>query len=156
MNIECINCSKIFEVNSDLIPKKGRNLQCGSCNHIWFFSKENQLKIKKKDIEIEKNFPSILDSNDISDFNDKKEKKSLVKTKKIDKEISNHIKRKTNFRISHFLSFIIVLIISFVAIIIIIDTFKIPLFNLFPKLEHIFYNLIETIKDISLFIKDLI
>ena len=86
MNIECINCSKIFEVNSDLIPKKGRNLQCGSCNHIWFFSKENQLKIKKKDIEIEKNFPSILDSNDISDFNDKKEKKSLVKTKKLIKK----------------------------------------------------------------------
>ena len=42
MIIECINCHKKFEVNSDLIPESGRNIQCGSCNHIWFFNINNE------------------------------------------------------------------------------------------------------------------
>ena len=24
------------------MPEKGRDLQCGSCNHAWFYKKENQ------------------------------------------------------------------------------------------------------------------
>ena len=49
MIIECINCSKIFDVNSDLIPSAGRTIQCGSCDKVWFFdpNKEN-LKIKEE------------------------------------------------------------------------------------------------------------
>ena len=46
MIIECINCNKKFEVNSDLIPKEGRNIQCGSCNHLWFFEKNNQINLR--------------------------------------------------------------------------------------------------------------
>ena len=34
------NCNKKFEVNENLIPDEGRDLQCGSCNHIWFFNKK--------------------------------------------------------------------------------------------------------------------
>ena len=37
MIIECINCNKIFEVNSELIPSSGRTIQCGSCGHVWFY-----------------------------------------------------------------------------------------------------------------------
>ena len=40
MIIECIKCSKKFEVNSDLIPSDGRTIQCGSCGHVWFFKKQ--------------------------------------------------------------------------------------------------------------------
>ena len=43
MIIECINCSKKFDVNSELIPSEGRTIQCGSCNHIWFFKKKDAL-----------------------------------------------------------------------------------------------------------------
>ncbi len=42
MIIQCINCNKKFEVNSNLIPSVGRNIQCGSCNHLWFFKKEDE------------------------------------------------------------------------------------------------------------------
>ena len=45
MIIECINCNKKFEVDPNLIPITGRNIQCGSCDHIWFFKKEKQLEI---------------------------------------------------------------------------------------------------------------
>ena len=37
MIIECVNCNKKFSVNDNLIPKEGRQIQCGSCDHIWFY-----------------------------------------------------------------------------------------------------------------------
>jgi len=48
-----------------------------------------------------------------------------------------------------------VLIISCIALIILIDTLRIPLVKIFPSLEIILFNLFETLKDINLFIKDL-
>ena len=45
MIIECINCYKKFEVNSNLIPINGRYIQCGSCDHKWFFKKDNKVDI---------------------------------------------------------------------------------------------------------------
>ena len=56
MIIECINCSKKFDVNSDLIPSAGRTIQCGSCNHIWFYNikeKNNEVLELKQEIIIE-------------------------------------------------------------------------------------------------------
>ena len=37
MIITCENCTKKFNLQDDLIPEEGRELQCGSCNHKWFF-----------------------------------------------------------------------------------------------------------------------
>ena len=59
MIIECINCSKKFDVNSDLIPSTGRTIQCGSCNHVWFYKKGQEdsfikTELKSKDDELQK------------------------------------------------------------------------------------------------------
>jgi len=54
------------------------------------------------------------------------------------------------------LNILVVTIISFVAFIIIVDTFKYPIGKIVPNVEFILYNLYESIKDISLFIRDLI
>ena len=43
MIIICENCNKKFEVNSKLIPTSGRTIQCGSCNHVWFFNKNKEI-----------------------------------------------------------------------------------------------------------------
>ena len=40
MIITCNNCNKKFNLDSKLIPDKGRLLQCASCDHKWFFKKE--------------------------------------------------------------------------------------------------------------------
>jgi len=40
MIITCINCAKKFDVDSNIIPEKGRLLECNGCNHRWFFNKE--------------------------------------------------------------------------------------------------------------------
>ena len=47
MIIECINCSKKFDVDSNLIPSEGRTIQCGSCNHVWFFKKKRKSSKKQ-------------------------------------------------------------------------------------------------------------
>ena len=62
-------------------------------------------------------------------------------------------KKQKNFKI---LNIFVVTIISFVAFIIIVDTFKYPIGKIVPNVEFILYNLYESIKDISLFIRDLI
>ena len=63
--------------------------------------------------------------------------------------------KKNQFKLSKFLSYILVLIITFIGLIIILDTFKNPLSIFFPNLELLLFNLFETLKDIFLFIKDL-
>jgi len=163
MIIECIKCNKKFEVNSDLIPEEGRTIQCGSCNHIWFYNKINQQntntdEVIKKDNSsdiidkiIEKSYKSTQDIDDedvlLNQNTQTKEKQKNTKKKAF--------KTKGNFSFSKFLSYIIVLIISFVGLIIILDTFKSPLYKIFPNLEFLLFSFFETLLDIRLFIKDL-
>ena len=152
MIIECVNCNKKFEVNSELIPEEGRNIQCGSCNHIWFFKKNNQINlgnIKTKEVS---NTPKPKKNNNL------KKKANLKDVNFYNRQNSTLVKFENNsdFTISKFLSYILVGIISFITIIIFLDTFKSPLYNYFPNLEFLLFNFYETIIDISLFVKDLI
>ena len=78
MIIECINCNKVFEVNSELIPENGRTIQCGSCNHVWFFNpKIADIKEKiKHDVKIDvKEKPTI---NQIKKMKQKYLKKKAI------------------------------------------------------------------------------
>ncbi len=162
MIIECVNCNKKFEVNSDLIPDSGRTIQCGSCNYLWFFNKNDLSKSESNKNEIPSKKPlSTKKKKNIGNFS-KKSKKNLDVNDKIslkkDSNTSALVKyeNKSNFTFVKFLSYILVLIITFIAFVIVIDTFKSPLYNIFPKLEPIMFSLYETLKDIELFIKDLI
>ena len=149
MIIVCPSCGKNFNVDEDLIPDKGRLLKCGSCNQTWFFNKNENIEIKPSTSKV---FV---------------EEKSNIKQKKIRKPVSNfstNIKKgselvkykpKYNFTFGKFLSYIIVSIITFIAIIIVLDTFKDPLSNILPNLELVLYNLFETLRDLILFAKDL-
>ena len=149
MIIECIKCSKKFEVNSDLIPSDGRTIQCGSCGHVWFFKKQ-KIDFKKDNIE-----------KDISEIPKKDLKNKTDTLKKIDKIINRKNKalveyKKSNFTFLKFLRYIIVFVLSVGGLFLVLDTFKIPLSNFFPELELILYNFYEIFQDIFLFLKDLI
>ena len=152
MIIECINCHKKFVVNSDLIPTEGRNIQCGSCNHLWFFKPD---RIQKKISEKQVNF-----DNDNELYKDDKFTNNRTENKK-EKKIDNKkyqltkYNKKSNFTFTKFLSYLVVSIISFIALIVIIDTFEKPLYSNFPVLELIMFNLFETLTDVKLFAKDL-
>ena len=126
MIITCPNCNKQFKIDNSLIPDEGRDLQCGSCNHIWFYNiqeKNNEVlelkqeiisedietkaEIKKDKIE-EKQQPEEIIKTEI---NNKKKEKNSEKQKK-----STTLK-KTENKGSKFFSYLIPFIISFVALI---------------------------------------
>ena len=169
MIITCNNCYKKFEISSNLISDDGRLLQCSSCNHKWFFKKETvnksveALKIDREqpkssesdtlnkttllDSQIKQDFTNnniITDSN-ISENNEEKEINKVSANK--------HHNVKKNYNI---LGIIIVFIISFIALIIVLDTFQVLISKIVPNIEFILYHLYETVNDIGLFLKDLI
>ena len=137
-----------------MIPDEGRDLQCGSCNHVWFYKIEKQNnEVLKLDEEIES---QDIDEKVQSLENVKTEIKNELKEKKSEKLKNNTTSKKTENKESKFFSYLIVFIISFIALIILLDTLKTPLVNVFPGLEIILFNLFETLQDIKLFIIDLI
>ena len=162
MIIECINCNKKFNVDADLIPKQGRQIQCGSCNHIWHFKIESSLKepLILEDEDNQKNLSIAKDIKEITESINVEKSTELLKDNEIYKE--NKIQKNTTAennikisKISDFFSYLLVFLISFVALIILLDTLKSPLINVFPGLEIVLFNLFETLKDIKLFIIDL-
>ena len=181
MIITCNSCNKKFDIDENLIPDKGRLLQCASCDHKWFFKKEileNTVSPIVEDIDndnvnvFDQNNPT--NSEDINPSDISKEQveidtvEELVEkievnneeepNNKIDANINESTtanakpKKQKNFKI---LNIFIVAIISSVAFIIIVDTFKYPIGKIVPNIEFILYNLYESIKDISFFIRDL-
>ena len=158
MIISCPNCNKQFKINPSLIPDDGRDVKCGSCDHVWFYKiEDNKIEplplsddFANKEIEDEidnKIVESINETNNESIPNDIDDK---IYEKQI--HVKNKIKKNTSGK---FFSYLVVSIISFAALIILIDTLKVPLINVFPGLEIILFNLFEILKDIKLFIIDL-
>ena len=146
MIISCDQCHKKFEIDSNLIPKEGRLLECGACNHKWFYKQDIKDKTEEiiiepqlKNIEEEHIDPIRKDISQIKELDTSSEKKEIVENKKIS-----------------ILYIIIVFIISFVALIILIETFKDPISIFIPNIKFILNNLHEIIRDIILFFKDLI
>ena len=139
MIISCEKCNKNFEVDSALIPENGRLLQCSACDHKWFY------KISK--------FPDL----ELLDNQSTEEITENVSNENEEVEVQNK-KNQTSFGgiLFKIFGYFIIFIISLIAIIIILDTFKSPLSSMFPNLELFLFNLIEILKDIKFFIKDLI
>jgi len=164
MIIDCIKCTKKFEVNASLIPDNGRTIQCGSCNHIWFYKpKIEQSKNEiKTEISSQKSNNKVLENKKDDNLNEKLSKtedtsnlENVANTRPTSVELINENK-KTTFSVSKFLSYFLVFLITFIALIIVLDTFKTPLSNIIPRLEIFLYNFFETLKDLYLFIKNLL
>ena len=146
MIISCDQCHKKFEIDSNLIPKDGRLLECGSCNHKWFYKQD--IEDKTEEIIIEPKLKNIeeedidlirKDISQIKELDTSSKKKEIIENKKIG-----------------VLNIIIVFIISFVALIILVETFKKPISIYIPNIEFILNSLHEILRDIILFFKDLI
>ena len=161
MIISCPSCLKKFKIEDALIPSKGRNLQCGSCNHNWFYKIEHKIaEPLKLEVNIEEKIEPSDDNVLISDTSESLKAKL---EKELDNDVKNDYiiqnsdlpKKSENITFSKFLSYIIVSIISFAVFVILIDTLKTPLIDIFPGLEILLFNLFETLQDIKLFIIDL-
>jgi len=162
MIITCPSCKKKFNIDINLIPAEGRNLQCGSCDRVWFYKKEDPipepLQINEDIVIKEKEDSEYLNKDKPKD---ELTKKPVEENKKTESELSNIKKTNSEAEVikknhsSKFFSYLIVFIISLGALIILLDTLKTPLINIFPGLEALLFNLYETLKDIKLFIIDL-
>ena len=147
MVIDCPVCNKKFDIDQDLIPTNGRLLQCGSCNHKWFF----KLNINEKKPEEEIKIKPKKDFNINVESTDKNLKKEInVETEEIIP------KKKKEKKSINYLNIILVIIISTTAFIIVLDTFKNQLTSVFPNIKFLLNNLYQSIEDIKLFILDLI
>jgi len=162
MIIECTNCNKKFRVDDDLIPENGREIICGSCNYAWHFkpekTSEKSLVLDNEMIDLQKK----TDQNntnfheDFSNFKSEKNPKNYQIEISKETNVDFKINKKNKYsKTSNFFSYLIVVIISFIALIILVDTIKSPLINIFPGLEIVLFNLFETLKDVRLFITDL-
>ena len=165
MIISCPNCNKQFKIEPSLIPDNGRDVKCGPCDHVWFYKLEDKTEDNTKELLplsddfADKKIENKIDSKTIDNNNEPNDTSSQknIDDKKdqiVEKQIlvKNKIKKNTS---SKFFSYLVVSIISFVALIILIDTLKVPLINIFPGLEILLFNLFEILKDIKLFIIDL-
>ena len=146
MIITCPSCQKKFELDNNLLPENGRTLQCGSCDYKWFFKKNDKDVIVENPLELTQTKDEMVD--EIKD--------NLKTTIPQNTQENQIVDNGLNLNFSKIFSYFIVLIITAIAAIIFLDTFKNNLSSVFPNLELFLYNLFETIKDINLFIKDLI
>ena len=147
MIIECPNCNKKFEIDQNLLPNDGRLLQCGSCNHKWFFKsniveENNEKKIKTKakpNLEIFK------------------EDKNLSLNTDLDIEREKTVKAKIKDKVKiNYLNILLVIIITLIAFVLVLDTFKDQLTSVFPNINFFLDNLYQSLEDIKLFVLDLI
>jgi len=152
MIVTCEKCSKKFNIEDNLIPDEGRELQCGNCNHKWFYKKkDNPISLKNEISEsLSKNYDFEDANNDLSSRKLENKDKALYKDFKKPSNV-NKIKKKPKI-----IKNSLVFVISVVALIVLLDTFKYQLNNYIPELDSILNNLYESLKDLSLFFKDLI
>jgi len=159
MIITCPNCNKKFKIDPTLIPEDGRDLKCGSCDHVWLYKVED---VRSMPLTLKENiYDNEIEAHEVEKENDYKFNK-ITKKKEEEKRVEKFIEKQKSIsenkekNISNkFFSYLVVSILSFVALIILLDTLKTPLINVFPGLEIILFSLFETLHDIKLFIIDL-
>ena len=141
MIIACPKCKKKFDIEDSLIPEKGRLLQCSSCDNKWFF---------KKTIEVKKKIERISTKTKTNKI-PKETEDIIIEAEENNTKVENL--KKNNLPI---LNLLLITLISFAALIIFLDTFKIQINNLAPGFEFLLENFYETLKDFYLFTIDLI
>ena len=163
MIIECPACSKKFNIDEKLIPDEGRLLKCGNCDHTWFFKKEQNINLEAETTEV----------NDIkenkSEINIEPVKEPIKQTKKIRKKVSKKslskesiskelvsIDKSSVSRENNVIKKIFLIIISIIAFILLLDTFKNQISVIFPGILKMSDSLYLVINDLKLFIKDLV
>ena len=163
MIIECPACSKKFNIDEKLIPNEGRLLKCGNCDHTWFYKKEENLILETETIkinEINENKSEInIEPVDVPIKETKKIRKKISKKSSTKESTSKElvsIDKSSVSRENNIIKKIFLIIISIIAFILLIDTFKNQISVIFPGIVQMSDSLYLVINDLKLFIKDLV
>ncbi len=153
MIIVCPSCGKNFNVRDDQIPDKGRLLQCSNCKHEWFYTK-NTIPVDDN-LDEQSNDELAQESFGILDEEENRDDEVIVEDKTIELEKRKNIKKEKTTKVNFF-KLLLVFIISFVAFVLIVDTFIVQISVYIPFAEKYLDNLYQSIIDISLFFQNLI
>ncbi len=168
MIIECPNCNKRFNLDGKLIPENGRVLRCGNCDHVWHYKiilnkntdeqKISENKNSELDINISKKDNKIKEK--INDEDNPDTKKEVLSEIKADDTVIEKKYEKVDYekgiKLKMIFVYFSVLIISLLGLILILDTFKYNLSNVFPGIVLSLDSFYETMLDLKLFFKDLV
>ena len=146
MIISCEKCNKKFELEDNLIPETGRLLQCGSCSYQWHYIPTNKITLVNE-------IDSTKSSKNIKKSVKKIDKKKINVDKNILESSESILENKKGVG---FFSYLLVIIISLIALLVIGDTFKPYLLTIVPNLDFYLSSLYESLIDIYLFFKDLL
>ena len=163
MIIECPACSKKFNIDEKLIPDEGRLLKCGNCEHTWFFKKEENIKLKTETAKINEIKENKSEIN-IEQFEEPIKQKNKIKKKILKKSSTKEntskelvsIDKSSVSRENNIIKKIFLIIISIIAFILLLDTFKNQISVIFPGILKMLDSFYLVINDLKLFIKDLV
>ena len=170
MIVDCPCGKKKFNLDINLIPADGRLLKCGSCSEVWhykipsseqkIFHEINNLETNKPDFTPDKNNNDLpIKNKDIDlikeETKTKKTRKYNKKTESKSKELIS-VKKEPEFTENKIIKKIFLIIISIIAFILLIDTFKNQISVIFPGIVQMSDSLYQVINDLKLFIKDLV
>ena len=153
MIIVCPSCGKNFNVRDDQIPDKGRLLQCSNCKHEWFYTK-NTILVDDNIDELSKD-DFTQESFGILDEEKNKYDEVTLENKENELEKPKNVKKQKTIQVNFF-KLLLVFIISFVAFVLVVDTFVVQISEYVPFTEKYLDNLYQSIIDISLFFQNLI
>ena len=153
MIIVCPSCGKNFNVRDDQIPDKGRLLQCSNCKHEWFYTK-NTIPIDDN-LDEQSNDEFTQESFGILDEEEDRSDRVIIEDKTTELEKSKTGAKQKSKKVNFF-KLLLVSIISFIAFILIVDTFIVQISKYVPFAEKYLDNLYQSIIDISLFFQNLI
>ena len=171
MIIECPNCNKKFNLDQKLIPNNGRNLKCSSCGHIWHYkvslnidNNNNKISEDKNSIFGIKNNKIDKKNNEVNEKNKEKLASDLIDEDKSEQKIEGlkvetkekKVNENKSSQIKMIFIYLIILVMSLFGLVLLLDTFKYYLSNVFPGLIPLFDSLYETTLDLKLFLKDLV
>ena len=148
MIIVCPCEQKSFNIDDKLIPNEGRLVKCGVCNHTWFFKPSENIE-KKQDAATP---DTTINKEEKKEFIRVKQNKETIKPK-VDKTKGNtkYLPAIKKEKSKNFSKQFLVFLISLIAIVILIDTFKVPLSYIIPNINFYLDNLYQSLIDIKLF-----
>ena len=153
MIITCPRCQKSFNIDDKLIPVEGRLVKCGVCDHTWFFKLTENIEHKQDDATPD----TTINEEENREFIQVKQNKETIKPK-IDKPkgSKNYLPAIKKEKSKNFYKLFLVFLISIIAVVILIDTFKVPLSYIIPNINFYLDNLYQSLIDIKLFTINLI
>ena len=170
MIVDCPCGKKKFNLDINLIPVDGRLLKCGSCSEVWHYkipsseqkiiNEINNLENNKPDFNPDQNNDDLAIKN--KDIDLIKEETKTKKTRKYNKKTESKskelisVKKEPEFTENKIIKKIFLILISIIAFILLLDTFKNQISIIFPGILKMSDSLYQVINDLKLFIKDLV